>query len=691
MRGPATDRSPAAPVLAALFFAALTVLMTWPHAAHLSDRMNDLWDAKQNAWILHWDFWQTFHDPVNLFQAPILHPARYALAFSENLYGGAIFGFPLLALGTPVVANYNAVFLFSMAFSAWAAWLLARSVTGDGLAALLAGLVYAFVPWRFAQLAHLNMQLGGFLCLLLFFLLRYLDHGRARDLVLFAACFAGNLLSTFHYGLFSGFLIAAVLACEAVSGGRDERRRMPMVLVAAAAATLACAPFLIPYTITSRLYGMKRTIAEVDFYSASAHDFLSAGWQNKLYGAATKKWMRGEGDLFPGILPVVLAAGGFVAAALRRPRDRRAVSFLCIGVVGLIVCLGSHTPVYRFLFLDVGSVFRAIRAPIRAIVLCHIALGVLAAWGLSLATKRLGRGRRIAGVAVALLLVGFEYRAFPLELYEYDPSASAVDRWLRSQSPRDTGAILEWPIGMPYDSDTMLRQAVHRKVLVNGHQSYYPPDYQTLVRDLRARSIGPEVWDEIARFDAATVIFHSGRAPLYERLPFRTCLRAGLDQGRLRLWKSAEDPDGKAFVFAFRLGAAPSPAAPDPDSLREFDALMALSDADYAPPTGMIHLPAEGQTVAPGFWAHGWAVDDSGIARVEGATELGPASAAMTGTPWPGLTSFYPDLPGADRGGWGFPVPPLPPGPHTLKVTVIGNDGGRTVLERKIIVAPARR
>ncbi len=697
MAGPSTDKPRAAasaPLLAALFFLAVSVLMTWPHAAHLSDRMNDLWDAKQNAWILHWDFWQTFHDPLNLFQAPILHPARYALAFSENLYGGAIFGFPLLALGAPVVATYNAVFLFSMAFSAWAAWLLARSVIGDGLAALLAGFVYAFVPWRIAQLPHLNMQLGGFLCLLLFFLLKYLDHGRRRDLVLFGVCFAGNLLSTFHYGLFSGFLIAAVLACEAISGGREERRRMPMVVVAAATATMACAPFLVPYTITSRLYEMKRTIAEVDFYSARAHDFLSAGWQNKLYGAATKRWMRGEGDLFPGVLPVLLAAGGLLGALARR-RDRRALLFLCIGVAGLIVCFGSRTPVYRFLFLHVGSVFRAIRAPIRAIVLCHIALGVLAAWGLSLATRRLrlGSRARVAAVASVLALVGFEYRAFPVELYPYDPAPSAIDRWLRTQAPEDTGAVLEWPIGMPYDSDTMLRQAAHRKVLVNGHQSYYPPAYQKLVADLRGRPIATEVWDEIARFDAGTLIFHSGRAPLYERGPFRRFLREGLEQGRLRLWKSADDADGKAFVFTFALrhGSAQAPAPADPDSRRDLDALMALSDADYAPPTGTVHLPAEGQTVAPGFWVHGWAVDDSGIARVEAATELGPAGDAMLGTPWPGLTTFFPTLPGADRGGWGFSVPPLPPGPHTLKVTLVGKDGGKTVLERKIVVAPAAR
>jgi hypothetical protein len=165
-------------------------------------------------------------------------------------------------------------------------------------------------------------------------------------------------------------------------------------------------------------------------------------------------------------------------------------------------------------------------------------------------------------------------------------------------------------------------------------------------------------------------------------VPFRNFLRAGIAQNRLRLWKSFDDPDGKAFVF--RLGSTAAPA--DPDSQHDLDALMSPSDADYAPPTGMIHLPTEGQTVAPGFWVHGWAVDDSGIARVEAATELGPAGDAAIGNAWPGLAGFFPTLPGSDHGGWGFSVPSLPTGRHTLRVTLVGNDGGKTVLERRIVV-----
>ena len=69
-------------------------------------------------------------------------------------------------------------------------------------------------------------------------------------------------------------------------------------------------------------------------------------------------------------------------------------------------CLGVET---------FGVIFRAIRVPSRGIVLFDLALGVLAAWGLS----RLARGRRSI-VAAALVLVAFEYRAV-----DHDPAATS--------------------------------------------------------------------------------------------------------------------------------------------------------------------------------------------------------------------------------------------------------------------------
>jgi hypothetical protein len=69
---------------AALFFLLATVVFTWPIAARASNGLGDVWDAKLNAWIFHWDFHQTFRDPLRLFDANIFAPGRYALAFSRT-------------------------------------------------------------------------------------------------------------------------------------------------------------------------------------------------------------------------------------------------------------------------------------------------------------------------------------------------------------------------------------------------------------------------------------------------------------------------------------------------------------------------------------------------------------------------------------------------------------------------------
>ncbi len=305
-------------ILAILFFAALTVLLTWPQAARLHDRTTDLYDAKLEAWVLQWDFRQTLRDPLNLFQAPIFHPARYALAFSENIYGAAVFGFPLLAAGAGTYLNYNVNLLLAMFLSALSCWALASYVTKDPAASLAAGLIFAFLPYKISQLSHLHMQWGGFFCLACLFLLRYLDAGRTRDALLFAVFLAWNGIACIQYGFFGGLLVTVVLLFEALSGGPDRGRRIAGALVAVALAMVMAAAVSPSVPASLQLYGMRRSMNEMTIYSGRPAYFLSAGDRNALYGPLTRRWRGPEGDFFPGLLPLALA--GMAIAGLRKPR-----------------------------------------------------------------------------------------------------------------------------------------------------------------------------------------------------------------------------------------------------------------------------------------------------------------------------------------------------------------------------------
>src|SRR5258705_9432908 len=82
-----------------LAFTVLTAIMTWPWVLHVRNAVPDTGDPYAISYFLWWDFHQTFHDPLNLFQATIFFPYRDTLAFGEFDYGVSLLFFPVLALG----------------------------------------------------------------------------------------------------------------------------------------------------------------------------------------------------------------------------------------------------------------------------------------------------------------------------------------------------------------------------------------------------------------------------------------------------------------------------------------------------------------------------------------------------------------------------------------------------------------
>jgi len=82
-----------------LGFLALTAIMTWPWVLQLRDAVADTGDPYAISYFLWWDFHQTFHAPLHLFQATILYPYKDTLAFGEFDYGVSLLFFPLFVIG----------------------------------------------------------------------------------------------------------------------------------------------------------------------------------------------------------------------------------------------------------------------------------------------------------------------------------------------------------------------------------------------------------------------------------------------------------------------------------------------------------------------------------------------------------------------------------------------------------------
>lgn len=289
-------------------FAGLTVVMTWPWARDIRATTSDAGDPYLNSWILWWDYHQTFHDPLNLFHANIFYPYRYTLAFSEHNYGIALLFFPLFALGVRPLTVHGLAVLLGFTFSGYGAFRLTRTMTGSNGAAWIAGLAFAFVPYRFNQLSHVNYIFAGWIPILLESLVLFTrERSRARAAWLGIAFFM-NGLTCIHWLVFTLIPMAfAAMVLVMRHGLARDTRFWKRGGVALGAAALALVPFLYPYTRAAHLYGFVRTYEETLYYSALPLNWIAIESRNKLWGAFLALNRGDERALFPGLVPILLA------------------------------------------------------------------------------------------------------------------------------------------------------------------------------------------------------------------------------------------------------------------------------------------------------------------------------------------------------------------------------------------------
>ena len=139
-------------------FTALALVMTWPLGAPGARLLPDMNDAFFNIWRLSWVAHQLVHQPAALFDANIFYPARHTLAYSDAMLLVGLAAAPFLWAGVPPAVVHNGLLITALASSAWASAVLAHRLTGDRVAAVLAGVIVGFAPYRFAHIAHLELQ-----------------------------------------------------------------------------------------------------------------------------------------------------------------------------------------------------------------------------------------------------------------------------------------------------------------------------------------------------------------------------------------------------------------------------------------------------------------------------------------------------------------------------------------------------
>jgi len=329
------------PVLAsALAYAVIAAVSGRLVLAHpASTVFHDAGDPLLTAALLHWNAW-TLPFTHAWWQFPIFAPTPDALAFSEHLLGLSVVASPIeWVVRQPLVAA-NLVTLLTYPLCGVAVFLVVRRLTGSPAAAFLAGLAFAFSPYRAGQQAHLQMLATFWAPLALLGLHGYVDSGRRVWLVLFGVAWLLQALANLYSLYFLSALVALWVLWFVIMPGRWTQLRH--ITIATLLAAIPLAPTLSTFLTVHARHGFVRSPVEAQVFSADLLSLLCAPGESTVWS-----WLRvacrPEATLFPGLALLVLVGIGVAGLrhdAAARPASPRAVRLLR-AIVGMAAAVGA--------------------------------------------------------------------------------------------------------------------------------------------------------------------------------------------------------------------------------------------------------------------------------------------------------------------------------------------------------------
>ena len=224
--------------------------------------------------------WWVKHALLDLHRSPYFdpgsdYPVGHDLAHGELFPATTILAIPVTVWWGPVVA-YNAAMFLSFVLMGLGTYVWVNDLSGSGGGAVVAGIIAAFLPYRFAHvLGHLEITSTEWLPWALYAFERFLVRkSPARGAVL-GLSVGLVALSAWYYA----YSISIILPIYALARSRPwrehwDRRWWQGLGVAAVVAATLVTPFMVPYMKLKLHGGLTRSIGEMDFWSLNFYAFF---------------------------------------------------------------------------------------------------------------------------------------------------------------------------------------------------------------------------------------------------------------------------------------------------------------------------------------------------------------------------------------------------------------------------------
>jgi len=456
--------------------AALTACLTYPIAFNMGHVGRvDNGDGQFSIWNVAWVARTLVADPRHIFDANIFYPHTGTLAYSEaNLAAGALAVPVYWATRNPYAAHNSAV-LLAFLLTAVGTYYLVRHLARDRRGAAVAAIGFAFCPFVFAHLPHIQLLMTAGLPFTMLVFHRLIERPSVGRGATLGAVMAVAALGCGYYGVFAILMVGfGVLVVMTMRGVWTSGALWLGLIVGAVVAVALVAPAFLPYRELQRQEGFGRSLDDSLRYSANWSAYLASS-------AHAHVWMleylpRWNEAAFPGFVVSIFGVAGLWVAR-RVQRGEVVIIYGGLAALAFWASFGPAAGLYS-VFYSTLPMFAWLRAPSRFGVVVCFALSVLAGVAISTLLRGMRDGRRAGLAAAGLAAVAAAELMVPLRM----PVVPPVENVYRMLAASPRGPVIEMPfyypeVGLFQHAKYMLASTSHWMPLVNGYSDFIPPDF----------------------------------------------------------------------------------------------------------------------------------------------------------------------------------------------------------------------
>jgi hypothetical protein len=501
-----------------------TIVFFWPMVIRL-DSYSPGGDAMFNAWILQRNQNCVMRDNCpNYLDANIYYPNKDTMLYSEEQFSPGLLTMPLRLVTDNPLTIYNLYTIACFFFTAWFMYLLAKRLSkGNEYVSVLAGLIFAFAPFKMAAVFHMQNLSILFLPLAVLFVLKFFDARHRRYLVGLLTSLVLLFYASWYQMVFALAVFALIIIGVWVFRLADRRAIIP-VAVTVGLAALITMPLALQYVRFSKDTGATFPLSEQLLYQSSLSDYVRPHdgtilgkffYKAMPEGAHRNAWNL-DSYSYHGLVLYAIAIAMIIIAFRRRKttvrEDKRIYAWVAIlaaiGLLGFILSLGPLLKVngtYEYFSLPGGGhvtipmpyllidkflpQLAFIRAVGRWSVLTLFALCCLLAllpYFLEKVNWTRTRKRLIyvlVGVAAIVELAPAGMVAMADFKYSYNLAVPGVYKYIKEHKEVDNIVIIHGDSGYPGEkipvarAEWVLWAGYHNKNIFNGYSGYEPKNY----------------------------------------------------------------------------------------------------------------------------------------------------------------------------------------------------------------------